>query len=180
MLTFRAERDGLWSPVVAADFHYMDPAKKLTLRTPIHKQYDGGGPDALMDGIRGSADWKTGGWQGFYGADLDADLDLGSVKPLRRLALGCLQDQNAWIFMPLSVSFQLSDDGQAWRDAGSVPSTVGPHADGAIVRDFAVTLPEGSKARYIRVHARAPVTCPPWHKGAGNRSFIFCDEIVAE
>ncbi|HXC16489.1 MAG TPA: GH92 family glycosyl hydrolase [Holophagaceae bacterium] len=180
VLRFRAEKDGLWSPVVVADFHYMDPAKRLSLRTPIHKQYDGGGPNALMDGIRGGADWKTGGWQGFYGTDLDADLDLGSVKPLRHLALGCLQDQNAWIFMPLSVSFQLSDDGQAWRDAGTIPNTTDPHADGAIIHDFAVELPLETKARYIRVHARAPITCPPWHKGAGNQSFIFCDELIAE
>jgi predicted alpha-1,2-mannosidase len=177
-LRFRAEKGGLWSPVVAADFHFLDPARKLTLRTPFHPQYDGGGPDALIDGVRGTAAWRTGGWQGFYGTDLEAELDLGAVKPLHRLALGCLQDQNAWIFMPLSASFQISEDGTAWKDAGTAENATDPHADGAILRDFAVTL--DARARYIRVHAKAPILCPPWHKGAGEKSFIFCDELVAE
>ena len=36
------------------------------------------------------------------------------------------------------------------------------------------------RIRYVRVRATAPIMCPAWHKGAGNRSFIFADEIIVE
>jgi hexosaminidase len=35
-------------------------------------------------------------------------------------------------------------------------------------------------ARYIRVIARGEISCPPWHAGAGNKAWLFCDEIVVE
>lgn len=47
------------------------------------------------------------------------------------------------------------------------------------MNDLAVTF-TSRKARYVRVKGVAPVMCPEWHKGAGNRSFIFADEVVFE
>jgi len=48
-----------------------------------------------------------------------------------------------------------------------------------VIRDYGVTTAP-RRARYVRVRATAPIMCPGWHKGAGNRSFIFADEIVVE
>jgi len=36
------------------------------------------------------------------------------------------------------------------------------------------------RARYVKVHARATIACLAWHKGAGNPSRIFADEILVE
>jgi hypothetical protein len=48
-----------------------------------------------------------------------------------------------------------------------------------VIRDFAVRFTP-RRARLLRVHVTAPIMCPDWHKGAGNRSFVFADEIVWE
>ena len=53
------------------------------------------------------------------------------------------------------------------------------HADGSIIRELSVAV-DGKTARYVRVRGVAPVWCPDWHKGQGNRSFIFADEITVE
>jgi len=98
---------------------------------------------------------------------------------VRRLATGFLQDQNSWIFMPLAVRYETSVDGVHFEPAGEVANDVDEHADGTVLEDFAVTFAP-RPVRYVRVHARAPILCPAWHKGAGNRSFVFADEIVAE
>jgi hypothetical protein len=60
-----------------------------------------------------------------------------------------------------------------------VEISVDEHAGGAVTRDFAVAFAPRA-VRFVRVHATAPVMCPGWHKGAGNRSFIFADEVVVE
>jgi hypothetical protein len=163
---------------VEATFIRLDPTRKLRLKTPAHAQFRAGGDQALIDGLRGGDDFRLGAWQGFYGTDLDAELDLGEVKDLHRVALGCLQDQNSWIFMPLEVRFEISEDGQAWREAGTVRNEVDPKAEGVVRRDFAVAL--SARARFLRLHAKAPLTCPDWHKGYPNKSFIFADEWMVE
>lgn len=166
------------SPEVEATFHLRDARRKVALRTPAHPQYQAGGDQALADGLRGGADFRLGAWQGFYGADLVAEVDLGEVREIRKVFLGCLQDQNSWIFMPLEVAFEASEDGQAWRPLGTAANDVDPKAEGVVRKDF--TLNAAGRARYLRVRAKAPVTCPEWHKGHPNRSFIFADEIGAE
>ena len=50
---------------------------------------------------------------------------------------------------------------------------------------MAVALKEFSEtydatARYVRVRGRNIGTCPPWHKGAGSKAWLFVDEISVE
>ena len=178
-LRFAAFRDGEASPIEESRLRRLDPRRKLTLRSPAHVQYQGGGDDALIDGLRGGEEWRLGRWQGFYGLDLDADLDLGEVRPLRRLSTGFLQDQDSWIFMPMEVRYETSVDGSTWLPAGAARNAVDPRAAGVVIREFALDL-QGVPARYVRVRAAAPLTCPDWHKGYPNRCFIFADEISAD
>jgi len=35
----------------------------------------------------------------------------------------------------------------------------------------------GVNARYVRVKAVNMGKCPQWHKGAGNKAWLFADEI---
>jgi hexosaminidase len=93
--------------------------------------------------------------------------------------MGFLQDQNSWIFMPRSVAFEVSQDGVRYEPVGEVANTVDDHADGVVVRDLALTFAP-RPARWLRVRVTAPLMCPDWHKGSGNRSFVFADEIEWE
>jgi len=179
-LRFRAFRpDSPPSPVQEAVFRRIEGDRRVTSLTPPHRAYTAEGPDALIDGVRGGPDFRLGTWLGFYGVDMEASLDLGSATEVRRLAAGFLQDQNSWIFMPRAVAFETSLDGKQWEPAGTAANDVDERAEGAVIRDFGVTF-EPRRVRYVRVHATAPILCPKWHKGAGNRSFIFADEIIVE
>ena len=177
---FRATGRGLVpSPVQEVTLRRVVGNRAVTSLTPTHRAYGGDGPETLIDGVRGGDDFRLGDWLGFYGVDMDAAVDLGEVKEVSRLAAGFLQDQNSWIFMPKSVRFEVSLDGQRFDPAGEVANDVDEHLDGVVRHDYAVTFAP-QRVRYLRVHATAPILCPAWHKGAGNRSFIFADEIVAE
>lgn len=178
-LRFRAWRGGAPSPVVECELTRLDPSRRLALRSPVHAQYRAGGEQALVDGLRGSEEWRVGRWQGFYGVDLEAELDLGEVRTLRRLSVGFLQDQDSWIFMPKEVRYETSIDGSSWLPAGTVANTVDPRAEGVAIREFGLALPS-LPARYVRVRAVSPLACPEWHKGHPNRCFVFADELTAE
>jgi len=178
-LRFRAFRGGAASPVVECSLVRLDPRRKLVLRSPAHAQYQAGGAHALIDGLRGTEEWRIGRWQGFHGIDLEAEIDRGEVAPLNRLSVGFLQDQDSWIFMPREVRFETSVDGVHWLPAGTAKNTVDPRAEGVQIREFAVAL-QGVPVRYLRLVAKSPGSCPDWHKGHPNRCFIFADEIRAE
>ena len=165
------------SPEEVASFQRIADGLRIVSLTPPHRAYTGDGADALIDGVRGGDDFRVPAWMGFYGVDLDAVVDMGSERSLDHLATGFLQDQGSWIFMPTAVDFATSLDGSHFEPAGRAPNTVDAHADAVVVRDFTVRFAP-RRARFVRVHAAAPILCPVWHKGAGNRSFIFADEIV--
>ncbi len=177
---FRADAgSGEPAPAQEAVFHRIPGRRRVMSLSPTHHQYSANGPDAIIDGIRGGEDWRLGEWLGFYGTNMEAVVDLGETVTLRRLAMSFLQDQNSWIFMPPFVAFAVSTDSVAWKSVGASINDVDAHAEGIVIREFGVPL-EALVARYVRISAASPGVCPPWHKGAGNLSFIFADEFLVE
>jgi len=138
-----------------------------------------GGPLALVDGLRGDANWRTGGWLGFQYTDFSATVDLGKRLPVRLAGASFLQDQRSWIWMPSAVIVSVSDDGERFRPVAQLSSDVPAHAPGVILRNMVAQL-DGVVARYVRIHAKNFGTIPDWHLGRGDGAFIFVDEILID
>jgi hypothetical protein len=156
----------------------------ITLISKYNSQYTGGGDFALIDGIRGTANWSGGGWQGYQGQDLVAVIDLGKTQNVSKLGAGFLQDVGSWIWMPRSVDFEISLDGRNFVPAvtisNEVPDGSNPNeSTGAIIKDFVKTVAP-QNARYVRIRAHNFGKIPDWHPGKGGDAWIFVDEIFVE
>ncbi|MES2304958.1 MAG: family 20 glycosylhydrolase [Gemmatimonadota bacterium] len=151
--------------------------KPVSLANPADVRYPGTGPFTLTDGAT-SVDFHDGLSNGWLGKDLDATIDLGKVTPLRTVALSLLEDVRSWIVYPTSVNVQLSDDGNSWRDGGTVSVNVPTKPEGRSTKVVMVTLPPKSAARWIRVVAKNAGALPSWHPGAGEMSWVFADEVI--
>jgi hypothetical protein len=147
----------------------------VSIRFPYADKYPGGGNTALVDGRRGSPAYFDGRWQGYEGVSLDFTLDLGKRCGLNAVRAGFLENQDAWIFLPASVAVYSSLDGKDFRlqDSLAIPA-VTPEKSVNIRR---YTLNLQGEARYLRLVARNRGNCPDWHKGAGNKAWLFADEI---
>jgi hypothetical protein len=173
-----AEKEGsLRSKTVRATFNKFMPPGRITLNARYSPQYTGGGDEGLIDGRRGNTDFRLGAWQGYEGNDLDAVIDLGSIKSVQRVALGCLQDNNSWIFFPKNVEFSFSADGLTFGQAVTVDNNVSPKEEAVQIKEFS-SEPAAVSARYVRVRAKNLGVCPEWHKGAGSKAWLFVDEIA--
>jgi predicted alpha-1,2-mannosidase len=173
-----AEKSGLRaSRTVRAVFSKFSPPGTIKLNSRYSPQYTGGGDEALIDGRRGNTDFRLGAWQGYEGTDLDAIIDLGGVRQVSRVQVGCLQDNNSWIFFPRSVEFSFSSDGVTFGPPTVLTNTVSEKDEAIQIKEFSADV-ASVNARYLRVHARSVGRCPEWHKGAGNKAWLFADEIT--
>jgi predicted alpha-1,2-mannosidase len=150
--------------------------KSITLKNPYAPQYAAGGDRALIDGLKGPANFRTGSWQGYDGKDVDAVIDLGSERDISQLSIGFLQEQNSWIFMPEEVSFLVSTDGRNFQEYGREKNAIDQKKGGTIIYNF--TAQKNVKARYVKVVAKNRGICPDWHPGKGNPAWIFADELT--
>jgi hypothetical protein len=167
------------SSVTEGIFTKIPENRKIAIAHPYAPQYSAGGDLALINFIRGGENFRTGAWQGYEGVDLDATIDLGAVNKVSKVSAGFLQDHNSWIFYPVEIEVLVSTDGKDFRRVGlTVPE--GPVNDPEVrVLGYAAEF-EPIEARYIRLVAKNPGICPPWHVGAGSKAWIFCDEIIID
>jgi hexosaminidase len=141
--------------------------------------YAGGGPMGLLDGMRGSDNFKDGRWQGYQGQDINVVIDLQHPTEINRMIMGFLQSSYSWILMPSRVQFWISEDGNNYTLAEEVPTTVDQKEEGTVVRDFTAEF-KTLRTRFVKVVAKYPGKLPAWHHAAGGETFMFSDEIVIE
>ena len=159
-----------------AEFVKIPSGRSVKVKYPYSSQYTAGGDLALVNTIRGGENFTTGNWQGYWGDDLEATIDLGKAQKISEIGAGFFQDQNSWIFMPEWVKFEVSSDDEIFKEVGIVKNELDEHADGGIIKDFEAGF-KTQNVRYIRLTAKNRGKCPEWHKGYPNPAWIFVDEV---
>ncbi len=167
------------SKTVEAEFIKIPGNREVYLNTEYSTQYTGGGKIALIDGLRGGKNFRAAGWQGYQGSDLDAIIDLGKVQKVNKIAVGFLQDQRSWIFMPPALDFYISEDGKNYRHIGKLENSISPEYKGVIIDDY-VLDDINRRARYVKVKAKNIGKNPEWHNSPGKKSWLFVDEVIVE
>ena len=158
---------------------YKIPAgRSVKVLTDVNSQYTASGDNALIDLKRGNDNWKLGCWQGYWGEDLEAIVDLGKKQNIKRVGGNFIQDQRSWIFMPTKVEYYISDNGIDFQLLETVENDVDQKIDSCITKTFFTN--KDFSARYIKIKAYNLGVNPQWHLSAGEKSWLFIDEIVIE
>ncbi|HXD34104.1 MAG TPA: GH92 family glycosyl hydrolase [Pyrinomonadaceae bacterium] len=171
--------DKVKSFVTSATFHKLPHNWTIELQSRYSSQYAAGGDMALIDGIRGNQNFSTGAWQGYQGQDFVALIDLGKSQTITKVGAGFLQDVGSWIWMPVRLEFEFSDDGKAFSQPLTIANNVSDKEYKVVVKDLVKTI-AARQARYVRVKAVGYGTIPDWHPGKGGHSWIFIDEILVD
>ncbi|MGA2624435.1 MAG: sialate O-acetylesterase [Bacteroidota bacterium] len=162
----------------ASYLKHLGVGKKIAIVNKCSERYTGG-ENALLDGLRGSLNFRDGHWQGYQGVDFDGVIDLGDTVEIHHLAAGFLQNNPSWIFLPSNLAFSVSIDGVAFTKVSEIQNDESPKREDAFVKLFETTC-SNVKARYVKVHAASIGVCPDWHPGKGDKAWMFMDEIVVE
>ncbi|WP_299333702.1 GH92 family glycosyl hydrolase [uncultured Psychroserpens sp.] len=178
-LSVYAEKNGRKSATVETIFYKIDPNLSIKLDTEYANQYNAGGNDALIDGIFGTQDFRTGTWQGYWNEDVIATVDLGNIKPFSQVKINFLEDQRSWIFLPNSVECLYSVNGKDFKTIENVTMENTIPSENSKIKTIAFNIPSNHKIRYIKIIAKKMGELPEWHLGHAHdgRSWIFVDEI---
>ena len=180
ILKVYAEKEGLKSKTITTDFYKINPDIKINLKSEYANQYNAGGDDALIDGIVGAEDFRTGTWQGYFDTDLVAVVDLGKVDNKEgKITVNFLEDQRSWIFLPTEVDCLVSSDGKSFRSLGEYNVLNTKEKEDVSVQNYVFKYPPRFKVRYIKIIAKKLGILPKWHLGYKHdgRSWLFVDEI---
>jgi hexosaminidase len=154
--------------------------KALTYRENFNERYPGYGSQPLVDGIKASLNYNDGYWQGFYGNNADVVIDLGEEIPVQSVSASFLLDQKKWIFIPETVNFYFSLDGDNFQKMASVSHSIPMDSTVPVINDFTANLSRPIKIRYVRMEAVNIGVCPDWHAGKGQKAWLFVDEIAVK
>jgi hypothetical protein len=169
------------SAIVSSQFIRKNPNVSLTLDTKYSNQYAASGENALIDGLFGGNEFRTGDWQGYYGQDIVATVTFKEPEVVHEFGASCIRDQKSWIFFPKEIRYEISYDGITYQapQVISIPSATNMDKNPYNQKFTVYEQPYVSlKIKSIRYTIVNPGNCPDWHLGAGNPTWLFIDELI--
>ncbi len=181
LLETYAANDQVKSAIIPTQFYKYDNSRSITLDYEYASEYSAGGNDALINGMRGTRDYRSGAWQGIKNQNLDATVNLGASTTINEVRVNFLKDQRSWIFYPTTLQVELMD---AQKNAVATKRIALPKTGKEELSEIyqGIISFDNKKALYIRVTATNYGKLPPWHLGYSmeGTSWIFVDEISIE
>jgi hexosaminidase len=166
--------NGKMQDIIQQRFHFNKATgKKISLVFLPSSKYPGDGAFTLVNGVqneRGLA--RSNEFIGFEGTNCDATIDLGTETSISSVKVHVLQLKASWIWFPSGVTISSSTDGTYASPIDSYTT----YDSNTVVCNFkqAVTT------RYLKVSINNFGTIPEGNAGAGNKAWLFVDEIEVE
>lgn len=161
------------SPLTVREFRFTkSTGKPIQLVTPPSEAYSVGGAFTLVDGITGNPKNHGKSWLGFSGKDCLATIDLLKNEKISNVKLNSLDRRGSWIYFPSQVNIYTSTDNKTFKKVASLTSEEIQKSEGKMEVKFAE-----QNTRYVKVEVLNYGVIPDGKEGAGQKSWLFVDEI---
>lgn len=153
--------------------------KKIRLATEASKTYPGDGAFTLVNGVineKGFARSKE--FLGFNGTDCEAVIDLGETIEISFVVVNCLDRKSSWIWRPMTAAVFGSEDGEKWYPL-KITDDFAFKKDGNGKGTMTMAFRK-SFTRYVKVVVTNWGVIPAGNPGAGNKAWLFVDEIEVQ
>lgn len=176
LVKYYAVKNNNKSKEASQRFYKVVTDRTISITSKVHPMYTAGGPDALIDGIKGTSNWKTGEWQSYFANDFEAVLTFKKPTNISYVAVHVLQDVSPWILYPKEVQFEISNDGINYKPLALAVNKIAKEEKDIQVQELGSNVK--ATAMFIRIKAINGGALPAWHESAGQPSHLFIDEII--
>jgi len=146
---------------------------------PYSESYKGSGEYTLVNGVRGSTSHSDGQWQAWEGKNMQVVIDLQQATEIHTISVGSLQNIGAWIFLPRKMEYFVSNDGISFKKVAEKLNEADPLSGENQLKNFSVEFSPVT-ANFVKVIAYNLGKAPQGHMGAGQKAWMFIDEIAVE
>ena len=162
------------NPVYQNFYFNKATGKKITLANEPSKNYPGDGALTLVNGVqneKGRA--RSNEFLGFNGTDCEAVIDLVSPQTFSSVTIHSFRQDGAWVYQPLTTEVFSSTDGKTFTSLGLTDDfNETKNGNGTMKVNF-----KSVSARFIKVVVKNWGEVPAEKPGAGNKAWLFVDEI---
>ncbi|WP_242923246.1 glycoside hydrolase family 20 protein [Pontibacter liquoris] len=147
--------------------------KQITLREQPSTYFPGNGAFTLIDGIVNEKGGRDQATVGFSGSDLEATIDLGSAQQINNVVIHALNAGGTYVYPPKGVEVYGSSDGVTFKPLGTANAVSEVAGTKAIMKvNF-----KPANTRFVKVAVKNMQTVPEGKQGAGEKTWLFLDEI---
>lgn len=154
-------------------------ATQATLLTTPDNRYRVQGGASLTDGLKGESKNTLVNWLGFREEPFAALFQFDGRDTIRKVILSMADNNGGYIMPPKKILVTAGSDTSTLILSGTLvpeqPLTYGPVRN----RIYTVAVKPGSY-RYLRVQADPVSKLPAWHRGKGDKGWVFIDEVFFE
>jgi hypothetical protein len=153
--------------------------KKVMQLTEPSRDYPGRGAAGILSGVPANVRNHREGWMGFHGTDFSIVFDLGKTLRIENVVVGMLTNIQLGIFPASDVRVSAGISKDLLRPCGQMGgiAEVTPNAASPVRTEISVKT-SGVKARFLQIDVHSIGTLPAWHPAAGQKAWLFIDNIM--
>lgn len=148
------------------------------LLTKPDKNRAADGAKTLIDLQKGSLNFGDGKWLGYKDNPMQAVLYFPQMTTVNNISFSMLENVDAYIFPPQHITVWASADGKQWKIIGNITPKQPEQKDKTVNQliDAECSFSPVS-LQYIKFEAVPVSTLPQWHRGKGEKGWVFMDEV---
>jgi uncharacterized membrane protein len=150
--------------------------RSYTLAFEPDIRYAAKGASTLFDGEKGKTGHGSGHWLGFTDMPMELEIFLAPNSSPKELGVSILINESAYIFPPEEAEIWTGDK-QGWQKLPATENAQSTKLEEARFGLLTFSLPETDFEK-IKIRLKPISKLPSWHPGAGNKGWVFVDEIL--
>jgi uncharacterized membrane protein len=177
-LKAKAFKKGWISSSAAQLFFFKNKYKPDSIRAlqPADNSYKGNGAATLNDNIKGDNNFRSGKWLGYRFNPMEVMLYFNKPTPVSSITLSSLVDIASYIMPPQSVEVWGGTTLAGMKLLTKIQPKQPEKEAPLYTEGFECTF-AAREVQYIRILAKPVNVLPSWHRGKGDKAWIFTDEI---
>jgi uncharacterized membrane protein len=148
----------------------------VNLLNPPDPKYRKFGSNALIDEIKGEAGNFGMNWLGFKDQTFKAAFHLNGTKAITQVLLSLADNTGSYIFPPTQIVVKAGNDRNQLKLIGKLSPEMPKSDRSNAVIPYLVDIIPGNY-RYIEIEAVNIQKLPSWHRGKGEKGWVFVDEV---